>query len=167
MENSLRFQRDSKPAGYYIVPALGGPERKMADAGVSYLSGGGLSWSPDGRYLAVADRAPGSQAGEAVTLSYISVASGERRNSNIELPGPFVQAPIFSPDGKYLAFISGAGFLSADVYVTLLSVVANRGCSPQCTRSCAQLPGQLTVESWCSIQHKWVIHAVASSLHRG
>jgi eukaryotic-like serine/threonine-protein kinase len=99
---------------YYVVPALGGPERKLAASYQNPLVGGGLSWSPDGKHLAIADRI--SQDTQA-TILFISVESGEKRDSKIEPPASFVASPAFSPDGKYLAFISGPGFLSNDVYV--------------------------------------------------
>jgi hypothetical protein len=54
-------------------------------------------------------------------IFFISVESGERHESKIELPASFVAAPSFSPDGKYLAFISGPGFLSCEVYVVPVS----------------------------------------------
>jgi Tol biopolymer transport system component len=151
----IAFARDTNPAGYYIVPALGGPERKLADADIPDFSGGGLSWSPDGRYLAVADRAPGAQAREAVTISYISVESGERHKSNIELPGPFVQSPAFSPDGKYLAFICGPGFLSNDVYVVPVS-----GGQP---RALTFVHGSLRAVAWTADGQKLVF----DSTHQG
>ena len=113
----VAFRRGRHPLTYYIVPALGGPERKLADGDMESSGGGGLSWSPDGKYLAVADA--GEKAGpDAPThIYYISLESGERRESKIEMPGPFAEAPAFSPDGKDLAFISGPGFLSEDVYI--------------------------------------------------
>jgi Tol biopolymer transport system component/predicted Ser/Thr protein kinase len=101
----------SNDSGYYIIPALGGPERKVAD---SYESGG-ESWSPDGKDLAVVDRLTKGSVISSILM--ISVESGERRDSKIEIPGPYIFAPKFSPDGKYLAFVSGPGFLSADIYV--------------------------------------------------
>jgi serine/threonine protein kinase len=102
---------------YYIVPALGGPERKIGSYNMGDFAGGGITWAPDGKYLAVADRGAKSGVAAGTTISFISVESGERRESNIEMPGPYVLAPAFSPDGKYLAFISGPGFLASDVYV--------------------------------------------------
>jgi hypothetical protein len=45
------------------------------------------------------------------------VESGERQESKIELAGPYLVGPAFSPDGKYLACIGGLGFLSNDVYI--------------------------------------------------
>jgi Tol biopolymer transport system component/predicted Ser/Thr protein kinase len=114
----IAFWRGRHPAAYYVVPALGGPERKLAEGDAGAWDGGGISWSPDGRYLAVADRGGNHNVvGTGMRISFISVDSGERRESNIQLPGPYVIAPAFSPDGKNLAFVSGSGFLSNDVYV--------------------------------------------------
>jgi eukaryotic-like serine/threonine-protein kinase len=113
----IAFRRGRHPAAYYIIPALGGSERKVADADLAYLAGGGLAWSPDGKYLAVADGGEKADSGRGTRIFYLSVESGERRESKIEPPGQYVLDPKFSPDGKELAFIGGPGFLSNDVYV--------------------------------------------------
>jgi Tol biopolymer transport system component len=80
-----------------------------------------MSWSPDGKYLAVADSGTKAALVPGTKIFFIHVESGERRESKIEVPGPYVLAPAFCPDGKYLAFISGPGFLSNDVYVAPVS----------------------------------------------
>ena len=102
-------------AAYYIIPALGGLERRLADAH-STTQGGGVSWSPDGKFLAVTDLG-NSRTESKPGIYFISVESGERRASNIDLPGPFVAFPTFSPDGKYIAFVAGPGPESVDVYI--------------------------------------------------
>ena len=99
---------------YYVVPSLGGPERKIANC-YREKFGSGLSWSPDGKYLAVADR--GTEASATSKIYFISVESGERVDSKIQFADPYVNAPVFSPDGKYLAFVAGPGMFSSDVYV--------------------------------------------------
>ena len=107
--------RWSRQAGsYYIVSARGGAERKLADA-YKEPFGSGVSWSPDGKILAVADRA--AEQDMHAGIFFISTETGERRDSEIKLPGPYVEMPAFSPDNKYLAFISGPSYLSSDVYV--------------------------------------------------
>jgi eukaryotic-like serine/threonine-protein kinase len=109
---------DNATKGLYVVPALGGSERKLADVhGEAF--GAGLSWSPDGKYLAVVDRA--SSADPRAGIFFISVESGEKRDSRIQLPAAFVDYPSFSPDGKSLAFVCGSGFLSNDIYVVPVS----------------------------------------------
>jgi DNA-binding winged helix-turn-helix (wHTH) protein len=111
----IAFTRESSEgSNVYIVPALGGPERKVAPW-YEERFGSGLSWSRDGKYLAVADC--GSEKGSTGSISYISADSGERIDPKIRLPGPFVTDPVFSPDGKYLAFVSGPGFFSSDVFI--------------------------------------------------
>ena len=111
----IAFFRSSLEGGsYYTVPALGGAERKIADAH-SEEFGGGVSWSPDGKTLVVADL--GSKAEAKAGLYFISVETGERHQSNIELPGSFAGDVQYSPDGKYLAFDSGSGFSSVDIYI--------------------------------------------------
>jgi Tol biopolymer transport system component len=117
----IALLRGGHPGAYYIIPALGGPERKLADADIAPYTGGGISWSPDGKYLAVADSGGKANPESANRIFYISAESGERTDSKIETPGPFVERPAFSPDGKDLAFISGPGFLSNDVYVAPVS----------------------------------------------
>ncbi len=115
----IAFEREAGQShAYFIVPALGGSERKLANAYPAAF-GGGISWSPDGKYLAVADR--GSPNGSRAGIFFVSVESGEMRDSGIELPAPYIVAPALSPDGKYLAFVSGSGFLSNDIYVVPIS----------------------------------------------
>ena len=112
----ISFLRDSpEGAAYYTIPALGGLEKRLADAH-SMVQGGGVSWSPNGQFLAVTDLG-GSRTESKPGVYFISTESGERRASNIDIPGPFVTFPAFSPDGKYIAFGSGPGPSSVDVYI--------------------------------------------------
>jgi len=106
---------DASGAAYYAIPALGGSEKKIANAN-SIDFADGLDWSPDGKYLAVVDAsAPGSSL---PGIFLISVDSGQRRALDIRASGHYVSKPVFSPDGKYIAFSCGSGFLSAEVCIT-------------------------------------------------
>ncbi len=104
--------------GYYLVPALGGPERRLA---ASYLTvpqlGRSLDWSPDGKFLAVADSAS-PQAAPGILL--ISVESGEVR-SLTSRANEYFASPAFSPDGTKITFAHGPEFLSHDVYLAGVS----------------------------------------------
>ncbi|HYZ87076.1 MAG TPA: protein kinase, partial [Bryobacteraceae bacterium] len=49
----VRTELSTRRSSVFLVPALGGPERKVADLNGAYSLG--LAWSPDGRWLAVPD----------------------------------------------------------------------------------------------------------------
>ena len=114
----IAFIRQSSANGtsaYYVVPALGGAERKIADASdVPLTSGRHMDWSPDGKYLLVTDKASPQDARPSILL--LSVEDGHRKVL-ASPPGPFLASATFSPDGKMLAFIQGAGFLAQDIFV--------------------------------------------------
>jgi len=114
----IAFVRLSKGGdGYYLVPALGGPERKLADSHKDSEWGNYLDWSPDGKFLAVADR---MSAQDQLRLLLISVESGEKKVV-ASPPDPFVASARFSPDGKFLAYVAGAGFLAQDIFLVPVS----------------------------------------------
>jgi len=105
---------DATGAGYYAIPALGGSDKKIAGANpLDFVNG--VDWSPDGKFLIIAEAsAPGSSL---PGIFLISVDSCEKHPLNVRLPGHYVADPVFSPDGKSIAFACGSGYLSAEVCV--------------------------------------------------
>jgi Tol biopolymer transport system component len=81
-------------AGVYVIPALGGPAKRVAEfpRGVEVY---GVDWSPDGRRLAyVADRV-------------IAVRSVEGGPVGVVAKGRDPHSVSWSPDGSHLAFTDG------------------------------------------------------------
>jgi eukaryotic-like serine/threonine-protein kinase len=96
----IAFLRD-KPGGgseMRLIPPTGGPERRLGE--VQGLAHQGLSWSPDGRSLAVVDR---SSPGERVGIFVLDIVSGVKKRL---IPSSTFSdiLPAFSPDGRTLAF---------------------------------------------------------------
>jgi Tol biopolymer transport system component/DNA-binding winged helix-turn-helix (wHTH) protein len=120
----IAFLRQSAAGnGFYIMPALGGPERKVADAD-GYIPTEGiplrLAWHPQGEFLVVADR---SSPADPFSLFLLSIETREKRRlTQPRLTQPPVQYfgdwnPAFSPDGKTLAFTRAENGISLDIYL--------------------------------------------------
>jgi eukaryotic-like serine/threonine-protein kinase len=81
--------------GVVMVPALGGPERKIVTEPTSRY----VSWTPDSQYITFC---PASHPG----LYAISIATGERKLIADSINGKyFVSAGIVSPDGRRIALM--------------------------------------------------------------
>jgi Tol biopolymer transport system component len=106
-------RRTESEVAYFVVPALGGPERR-----VHTFPGHGfrpvfLDWSPDGKLLALTDFSAGGPVGIVLlSLDTLEIAP-------LVASSEFVRGHTFSPDGRRLAFIqrlaSNAAF--SDIYV--------------------------------------------------
>ena len=106
-----------------LIPALGGPERKLAqiatDLLVLSLNHPYLSWTADSKYLVIVDRA---SSGEPPGLFVLSVATGEKRRLTTP-PAPALgdTDPAVSPDGRALAFVRLVSDGNSQLYVLPLS----------------------------------------------
>jgi Tol biopolymer transport system component len=106
----IAFVRSSEEeSGLFVIPALGGHERKIGSLTPPHEWPAGPSWSPNGQHLVLHDRR-GPQA--ALSIFVFSTENPERR----KLTSPPVSAvgdiaPAISPDGRTVAFnrISVAG----------------------------------------------------------
>jgi Tol biopolymer transport system component len=99
-----------KDAAVMVVPALGGPERKVAR--LSGTGGAGLSWTPDGKWLATADA--DTQGLNGIFL--LPVERGERRRLTSN-PHFADICPALSWDGRFLAYASCVSAMNCDIAV--------------------------------------------------
>jgi Tol biopolymer transport system component/predicted Ser/Thr protein kinase len=115
----IAFLRAGEAKGVYLITALGGSERKLAEA---YGLPGrptppmaqALDWSPDGKTLAVVDK---SSENEPWSVFLISVETGERHMLTQPPAGYTGDLFVaFSPDGKRLAFARDHGFTGGSVF---------------------------------------------------
>ncbi len=108
------------PAAIYVIPATGGPQTRVAQlsAVTCFFRNEGLSWSPDGKWLAVAD---GDSAEAQLRLHLLEVETGETRRLTLPPAGWCGdELPAFSPDGRAVAFARSKTLSQADVYLVSL-----------------------------------------------
>ena len=96
----------------YLIPALGGVERKLLQFPHGSLELSQISWSPDGRFLAFS----GAEDESASSIWIVSTESGEHRRASTLPKGFYYEtSPQFSPDGRTLAFVRARDWYSRAV----------------------------------------------------
>ncbi len=95
--------------GVFVVPARGGPEQKVGDAGSM------VAWMPDGRSLLVRDGGP--EAGTPYGIFQIDRETSKRTQVTHAPSGIGDSAFDVSPDGRSLAFVRYERPGVGDVYV--------------------------------------------------
>jgi Tol biopolymer transport system component len=103
----IAFHRNTGDgSGFYVLPALGGRERKLASAFPArfHARGRTVDWFPDGKSLAVVER---QFEEESFGVSVIFVETGERRRLFApKPPTPGAMGLAVAPDGEHVAFAS-------------------------------------------------------------
>ena len=122
------------PFGAFVIPALGGPERTLAED----VSASSLSWSPDGQWAAYAGGNPRSL--------YLASPTGPERKLVIgPLEGKYpVSAGFISPDGRKLAVNFSIGPYEPLYIVSLSADYKTEG-----------KPKLLTPEDWIALSPVW------------
>jgi len=135
-------------AAIYVIPVLGGTERKLAQLNsISRSQAGGtaqLSWSPDGRFIAVHGSA---KEGEPAGIFLVPTEGGEPTRLTL-LPAGFdtESQPAFSPDGTHLAFVRARSLFNGAIFVLSL----NRDGTAQGD------PRRLTPDDWTIVGLDWL-----------
>jgi len=94
-------RRAGADTGIYVVPALGGPERKLGSTRIPWAYFTLISWSPDGKWIAFSDLLPTEERAMIYLLSMETLETKRIPND----PNCVVQGqPAFSHSGEYLAY---------------------------------------------------------------
>jgi Tol biopolymer transport system component len=104
-----------------MIPALGGSERKLAETAAvvgqsgTASTGYQLSWTPDGKFLAIVDR---DSPKEPNSIFLLSTETREKRRLTFppaDWPGDVY--PALSPDGRTLAFVRERAYATTDIFL--------------------------------------------------
>ena len=121
----LAFVREN---AIYLIPALGGVERKLLQfpRGSLYANQAApssVTWSPDGRFLAF----NGSEDAGPPSIWIVSTESGEYHRASDPPKGFHSEiSPAFSPDGRTLAYIRAHDTYSRAVVLQEMNRDGNR-----------------------------------------
>jgi Tol biopolymer transport system component/predicted Ser/Thr protein kinase len=113
----IAFVRDDSSGGraYYLIPSLGGTERKLAEwSSQRRFLGRCMDWSSDGRNLIAVETASPQNPRPSIVLLSVEDA---KKKIVVSPPDSYVASPTVSPDGKMIAYIAGAGYIGNDIYV--------------------------------------------------
>jgi Tol biopolymer transport system component/DNA-binding winged helix-turn-helix (wHTH) protein len=144
------YRMDGVDTGIYVVPALGGPERKLRSTRTRGSDFASVSWSPDGKWIAFADLLP-SEERELIYL--LSTETFETRQIPINPMCIGEGLPAFSHNGEYLAY-----WCLRRTYDAVLYSVPVRGGQPKTISSFRAFPNGLT---W-SADDKKLIYSISS-----
>ncbi len=137
----------------YVIPALGGAERQVVEG--PFAGARPLSWSPDGRFLAVAELNSGTNA---PSVSLVSIEDG----SKVPLMRPpdaktADTDPVFSPDGRLLLFTRCGEPLHCGLYLLDLGADYRPSGGPRLLR---QENGHIRGAAWTANSNE-VVYALS------
>jgi len=107
----VAFQRCTGSRGTFVVPALGGPERRLSEKGACI----GLTWSPDGKFLAFPAKDSDADPWHISTLSLDTLEERDISSPPANIIGDHL--PSFSPDGRKVAFMRISSPWVTDIYL--------------------------------------------------
>ncbi len=103
----------AKGRGLYVIPSLGGAERKINEHLFAFSAR--LAWTPDGKGLVMQGN---NSPNEARSLYFVVRETGEMRKLTNPPEGIYGDRfPALSPDGKMIAFCRATGISHGDLYL--------------------------------------------------
>jgi Tol biopolymer transport system component len=131
--SQIAFGRcDDTGGAVYLVPAMGGTERKVAEVACQYQDAGPFNWTSDGKSLVFSDLcAPDTPTG----IVALSIETGAKRC----LTRPPVGAdgdngPVLSPDRQTVVFTRSTSTSVEDIYTVSLAGGSARRLTSENTR---------------------------------